>query len=126
MEVNGGAPNVKKIFLFEERSCRPSDSDDLIGLLHRWYGNSADVRSYDLAKPDELVPLPPALFFELQERGPACLPALVANGKVLSSGGLPTFDKAVELIEGQVEPARRAPAVPSTSCCPPAQGGRCC
>lgn len=116
---------MKKIYIFEERSCNPTDSDGLVQSLHRWYRNGADVRSFDLTKPGDLVPLPPKLFLELQEQGSACLPALVSDGKILSRGHLPTFDQAVELIEGQVE-APLQPVSGATSCCPPSSGGACC
>lgn len=126
---------MKKIFLFEETSCHAPTAAHLVERLQRWYKATADIRIYDLAAPDDLVPLPPGLFFRLQEEGPSCLPALVVNGTVVAQGGLPSFNQAVELVESQTPvPAstpRPAAVVPAaSSCCAPdgdaASGTGCC
>lgn len=119
---------MKKIYIFEERSCHDPGHDELIERLQNWYRSGADVRSYDLAAPDELVPLPPDLFFRLQD-GPGCLPALVVNGTVVAIGQLPPFSQAVEAIEAQIrDPVATATTTPgpsSSSCCAPGQGRAC-
>lgn len=119
---------MKKIHIFEERSCHEPGHDQLVDRLQRWYRSAAEVRSYDLAAPDELVPLPPDLFFRLQD-GPGCLPALVVNGTVVATGKLPPFNQAVEAIEAQVPVPVATTASTlsplSSSCCAPGQGSAC-
>lgn len=118
---------MRKVHLFEEKSCHAPTGAHLVERLQRWYRSTAEVRVYDLAAPDELVPLPAELFFRLQEEGPSCLPALVVEGTVVSAGKLPSFSEAVELIEAQTP----APAVAATgragantsSCCTPNTAG---
>jgi hypothetical protein len=116
---------VKKIYIFEERSCHAPGADQFIERLQRWYKTTADVRSYDLAAPDELVPLPPDLFFRLQQDGPSCLPALVVNGTVVAEKQLPPFGSAVELIEAEI-PVPVASTSRSSSCSAPSQVNGCC
>src|SRR5882757_6426806 len=61
------APTPRKIYIFEECTCNTSPSSSLLTLLNNRYPDT-DVRAFDLAKPKGLVPLPPALFMELQVR----------------------------------------------------------
>ena len=106
-----------KIYVFEECSCNTSPSRPLLDFLHGRY-ETAEIRSFDMAKPDGLVPLPPALFLALQTDGSRCLPALVVDGRVRSQGWLPRPEDSVNLIEHPDEttsPTMR-PAV-SDSCC---------
>lgn len=122
----GGA--VKAIHVFEERNCNPNGTDELVGLLQRWYMGSAEVKSFDLVRPEGLVPMAPALFVRLESEGSACLPALVVNGVVVSTGRLPSFDQAVGLIEAG-EPLKanqisELPQVNGAGCCGP--GGCSC
>jgi hypothetical protein len=109
------AQPTKKIYIFEERSCHQPGDDQLIERLRRWYKSSAEVRHYDLAAPDELVPLPPELFFRLQESETTCLPALVVNGAVVATGRLPKFNRAVELIEASLARSAYRSPTPSSS-----------
>src|SRR5206468_1155327 len=79
---------------------------------------ATEIRAFDLAKPDGLVPLPPALFLALETNGSGCLPALVVDGKIRSEGWLPSPHDALRLIEHPDElasPATR-PTV-SEGCC---------
>ncbi len=117
---------MRKIYILEERSCQPTSSQRLVELLSRWYGTSADVQAFDVANSTGLVPLPAALFFDLQERGSDVLPALVVDGIVKERGALPTFDEAIGLIEGETT-VNAAPLTRSSlQCCPPSGGSSCC
>jgi hypothetical protein len=111
------------IYIFEERSCNAGGSDSLVELFAAVYPNSV-VAAFDLARPAELVPLPPRLFLALQDDGSRCLPALVVNGKVYSQGWLPSPGEAVDFIraEAAVDP-RLQPGAAAASCCEP---GSCC
>lgn len=117
----------QKIYVFEECSCNTSPSNGLLELLRCRYGDQVDVRAFDLGKPEGLVPLPPALFRELQTTGFGVLPALVVNGAVRTLGWLPELADAVRLIEapepGQAPRRRPATVSPSSSCC---ADGSCC
>jgi hypothetical protein len=95
-EHSGAAP--AKIYVFEERCCNTSPSLALLTFLRGRY-DSSEIRVFDMAKPDGLVPLPPALFVALEADGSRCLPALVVDGSVRSQGWLPTPEQAVGLIE---------------------------
>lgn len=118
------APAVEpaRIFVFEECSCNVAPSAELISQLRDRYPE-ADVRSFDLAKPEGLIPLPPALFLALQESSAGVLPALVVDGRVRTQGWLPAPGDAVALIETLDESGVPVPR-PAASCCPP--GGTCC
>jgi Arsenical resistance operon protein ArsD len=106
-----------KIYVFEECSCNTSPSRSLLSTLQDRYP-AADVRAYDMAKPEGLVPLPPALFLALETEGTRCLPALVVDGRVRSQGWLPAPEESVSLIENPEQSATPTvqPAT-SASCC---------
>ena len=106
-----------KIYVFEECTCNTSPSRALLGALQEKYPG-AEVRAYDMAKPEGLVPLPPALFIALNTEGSRCLPALVVDGQIRSQGGLPAPEETVSLIENPEQPAAMAPRpAASASCC---------
>jgi hypothetical protein len=116
-ETEGTRP--QKVYVFEECSCNTSASWPLIELLQQRYGDEVDVRAFDLAKPTGLLPLPPALFMQLQGTGSRVLPALVVDGEVRMTGGLPSLEDAVTVVEGSPE-ARAAlldRTASATSCC---------
>jgi hypothetical protein len=106
-------------------SCNTAPSRALLGVLQDRYGDDVDVRSFDLAQPGGLVPLPPELFRELQSGDFGALPALVVDGKVRTLGWLPDPTEAVRLIESPEAQAapRRRPAADATTCC---TDGSCC
>jgi hypothetical protein len=114
-----------KIFVFEECSCNVSPSTGLLEVLSAKYAR-ADIRAFDMAKPEGLLPLPPALFLALSTEGSGCLPALVVDGQVRTQGWLPAVADAVALIEtpAAVNPAARPLQMASTDCCAP--GTTCC
>ena len=93
-----GAQQPEKIYIFEECTCNTSPSAGLLGLLRGRYG-SADVRAFDLAKPEGLVPLPPALFMALQGGATGALPAIVVDGRIRAQGWTPNFMDLVKLID---------------------------
>ncbi|MEV6907077.1 hypothetical protein [Amycolatopsis sp. NPDC051071] len=113
----------KKVYIFEECTCNSSPSASLLGLLASRYP-TADVRAFDLAKPEGLVPLPPTLFMQLQENAAAALPAIVVDGQIRSQGWTPNFMDAVKLVESPdpAGPVRRAQA--AGECC--GTDGSCC
>lgn len=102
------------IAVYETTSCNGSRGGALLDFLRRRYPQ-ADVRHVDLAAGGD-VAVPPALLLRLDAVGDRCLPALVADGTVLSEGGLPNFIDAVTVIDSG-EP------LPAASCCGP---GTCC
>jgi len=128
-EPNAGASTVttnvvpQKVYIFEECTCNTSPSASLLGLLANRYPD-ADIRAFDLAKPEGLVPLPPTLFMQLQQRETAVLPAIVVDGQIRSQGWTPNFMDAVKLVENPEpgSPVRRAEA--SGGCC--GTDGSCC
>jgi hypothetical protein len=121
----GTAVRPAKVHVFEECSCNTAPSRALLGVLQDRYGDDVDVRSFDLAQPGGLVPLPPELFRELQSGDFGALPALVVDGKVRTLGWLPDPTEAVRLIESPEAQAapRRRPAADATTCC---TDGSCC
>lgn len=121
--VAASAAKPGKVYIFEECTCNTSPSASLLGLLASRYPD-ADVRAFDLAKPEGLVPLPPALFMQLQERAASALPAIVVDGQVRSQGWTPNFMDAVKLIEepNPDGPVRRYEA--AGNCC--SADGSCC
>jgi hypothetical protein len=112
-----------KIYIFEECSCNTSPSRPLLEFLQSRY-ETTDIRAFDLAKPDGLVPLPPALFLTLEIDGSRCLPALTVDGKIRSQGWLPGLEDSVQLIEHPDETISPAIRPAATSCCAP--DSSCC
>lgn len=120
------AVNPSKIYCFEERTCNTSPSRPLVEFLSQRYGAvGAEVRSFDVGKPEGLLPLPPALFMALEQRGFGVLPALVVDGQLKSTGSLPSLMDVVDLIEnpGAVHTGANPGAV-SEACC--STDGSCC
>ncbi len=117
------ASQPAKIYIFEECSCSTSPSRPLLEFLQGRY-ESTDIRAFDMAKPDGLVPLPPALFLALETEGSRCLPAVVVDGKVRSQGWLPGLEDSVQLIEHPDETASPTARPAATSCC--ATDSSCC
>lgn len=105
-----------KIYIFEECSCNTSPSRPLLEFLQHRYETS-DIRAFDMAKPDGLIPLPPALFLALETQGSHCLPALVVDGNVRSQGWLPGVEDLERLIEHPDETASPSAGPCGTSCC---------
>jgi len=110
------AAQPSKIYVFEECSCNVSPSSGLLGVLRERFP-SAHVQAFDMARPEGLVPLPPALFLALESQGARCLPALVIDGHILTQGWLPEPAQAVTLVEhpGTVPSPDTRPG--ATSCC---------
>jgi Arsenical resistance operon protein ArsD len=120
-----GAKQPEKIYIFEECTCNTSPSASLLGLLRNRYG-SADVRAFDLAKPEGLVPLPPALFMALQEGAAGTLPAIVVDGRIRAQGWTPNFMDLVKLIDNPELTASTKESSTSAAgaCC--STDGSCC
>lgn len=93
---------MKSIELYERSGgcCGPSASGSLVSFLQRKFKNEADIKVHDVGKPDAKLVVPPALVMAMAEQGEACLPAIVVDGRVVSTGRLPNFMEAVTLISG--------------------------
>jgi hypothetical protein len=113
--VKGSAIQPSKVFVFEECSCNVSPSESLIAALSDRYPG-ADVRAFDMAKPEGLLPLPPALFLAIESRGSAALPALVVDGQIRTQGWLPTTADAPAIVE-QPGIATKPGSCCATDCC---------
>ncbi|MEV0237995.1 arsenic metallochaperone ArsD family protein [Nonomuraea sp. NPDC050786] len=113
------ATALSKIHIFEECTCNTSPSRPLVDFLSKRY-EGVEVRAFDMAKPEGLVPLPPPLFLALENEGVRCLPALVVDGQVRTKGWLPNLMDAVKVIENPEEagvPISRPASQASSSCC---------
>ncbi|WP_117208620.1 hypothetical protein [Allorhizocola rhizosphaerae] len=104
-----------KVYVFEECSCNVSPSEGLVAALSSRYPD-ADVRAFDMAKPEGLLPLPPALFLAIESSGSSALPALVVDGQIRTQGWLPTPGDAPAIVE-QPGPALKPDACCATNCC---------
>jgi hypothetical protein len=114
------------VYIFEERSCNAGGGDELVDLFRTVYPDAL-VEAFDLAHPQELVPLPPRLFLALQEEGSRSLPSLVVDGAVFSQGWLPPSNEAVDFVRARALPdPRRRPGDASSECCAPSTAGTCC
>jgi hypothetical protein len=118
------AVTPSKIYVFEECSCNVSPSTGLLDLLRERFPN-ADIRAFDMAKPEGLLPLPPALFLALEEHGSASLPALVVDGQVRTEGWLPEPSLAVMVVEHPETLSSATSKPAAASCCAP-DSSTCC
>lgn len=115
VQIAGSPVQPAKVYVFEECSCNVSPSEGLVAALSTRYPN-ADVRAFDMAKPEGLLPLPPALFLSIESRGSAALPALVVDGQVRTQGWLPTPNDAPAIVE-QPGTVTKPDACCATDCC---------
>jgi hypothetical protein len=105
-----------KVYVFEECSCNVSPSEGLIAALRSLYPD-ADVRAFDMAKPQGLLPLPPALFLAIEASGSAVLPALVVDGQIRTQGWLPAPSDAAGVVAQSGTAAKPDAACCATNCC---------
>jgi hypothetical protein len=103
---------TKKVYLFEEKCCGVSIAKPLETFLRDELGDQVDVRTFDLSHPQDLVPLPPVLFFKLMAEGSKCLPAMTVDSVVVTEGWLPNVGEVLNLV-ATGEPTTR----PDLSCC---------
>jgi hypothetical protein len=115
-----GGTVTKKVYLFEEKSCGLSVTKPLVSFLRGELGEEVDVRAFDLSHPEDLIPLPPGLFFKLMSDGSKCLPAMAVDSVVVTEGWLPQGTEALNIVASGV-PTRR---VDPSSCC--STDSKCC
>lgn len=116
MSTSLGNTVTKKVYVFEEKCCGVSVANPLVSFLRGELGENVDVRAFDLSHPDELTPLPPALFFKLMTEGSNCLPAMAVDSVVVTEGWLPDTASALEIVNAGL-PVTRTDVNPC--CCDP-------
>lgn len=114
---------TKKVYIFEQNCCGPSPSANFVSFLQRKFGTQVEVKTFDLGKPNGLLPIPSTLLWKIQADGGNCLPALVVDGVLVAERKLPNFLEAVEIVQtGQPSKTSLSPTFFSEE----RQNNRCC
>ena len=94
-----------KIELYEQQvgCCGESATAGLSSFLKRQYPSVLDVRSYQIDQSDELIPVPAELLSAMRHHCVDSLPAIVIEGDLAATGGLPTHQEVVELIDERLK-----------------------
>src|SRR5437588_6917443 len=102
---------TKRVYIFEKNCCGPSPSTELTTFLQRKFADQAEIKTFDLGKPNGLLPIPASLLMKIQTEGGNCLPAIVVDDVLVAERKLPNFLEAVELVQtGQPSKTSLAPA----------------
>ena len=94
---------MRRIEIYESNQscCGPSASASLVSFLQRKFQGEVDVQVVDLAAAkEESLNLPGPLLDLIATKGRGCLPAMLLDGAVVSSGALPNFLDVVALVRG--------------------------
>lgn len=85
--------------IVENVCCGASPATPMVEFLERKLGDQLTVELINLSTASGRLPLPGALVDRLMAEGERCLPAMVVDGEVVASGGLPNYLDVLHILE---------------------------
>ncbi|PSB03876.1 arsenic metallochaperone ArsD family protein [Merismopedia glauca] len=108
---------MKTVYIYDKSCCRTNVIEDLASYIRQELAQEVEVKVFDLAKPNQSVPVPRSLFLKMQSDGGKSLPAIVVDNVIIALGKLPEPAVAVDAIKTGKPVGNPQDCSCSSACC---------
>ncbi|MGB5596829.1 MAG: arsenic metallochaperone ArsD family protein [Crocosphaera sp.] len=117
---------MKKVYIYDKSCCHSGSIEQLSSFIQEQLNTQVEVKTFNLAEPNQSVPIPFALFTKIQKDGSKCLPAIVVDNSVVALGKLPKLEDALEMVQTGQPIQKSVQPIPESCNCSCSNQASCC